>query len=429
MLRCLRFVGLVLTLLPDSAAAQPDPAAGVQRQGERIGARLRVFLDCNCFSEFLRDEITWVDFVRQAQDADVHLLSNQRETGGGGRELVLRFVGQGRFEGTTTELRVISEVAAPENERRAQVLRTVMVGLLSYAARESLPAGLDVTVRPPAAAAPVAAPANDIWNLWVFGVSAGASLEAEETNSESRWDLTFTADRVTDRWKLAFGTRFDEQTETFDIEDEGELKVRRTERSVEWFVARGLGPHWSLGLDGEVASSTFGNTSFATRSAPAVEYSVFPYQEYATRQFVIQYQLGMEHARYTEITLFDRLRETRARHELSANLDQRQPWGSLEAGVEWSQYLHDRSRYRLEVDGELSVRITRGLSVEFEGQASRIRDQLSLPRRSATPEEVLLRLRELQSGYEVNFSIGVRYSFGSLFNNIVNPRFGDRDLF
>ena len=104
----------------------------------------------------------------------------------------------------------------------------------------------------------------------------------------------------------------------------------------------------------------------------------------------------------------------------------RQPWGSLEAGVEWSQYLHDRSKYRVEFDGEISLQIVRGLSLDLEGFASRNRDQLSLPRRGATPEEVLLQLRELQSGYEVRVSFGVSYSFGSLFNNVVNPRFGNR---
>ena len=53
-----------------------------------------------------------------------------------------------------------------------------------------------------------------------------------------------------------------------------------------------------------------------------------------------------------------------------------------------------------------------------------MRDQIALPRRDASPEEVLLRLRELQSNYELSFDIGINYSFGSIFNNIVNPRFG-----
>jgi hypothetical protein len=76
------------------------------------------------------------------------------------------------------------------------------------------------------------------------------------------------------------------------------------------------------------------------------------------------------------------------------------------------------------VSGDLSFRIVRGLSFTVEGSASRVRDQLSLPRRNATDEEVLLRLRELQSDYELEFNIGFTYSFGSLFNNVVNPRFG-----
>jgi hypothetical protein len=419
----------VLSLAAEGPSfASPTPGDAAMPGRSQAGTRLRVFLDCgNCFADFLRDEITWVDFVRQPQDADVHILSSDRETGGGGRELVLRFVGRGRFADAATELRVVSQVAASENERRAQVLRTVAVGLLGYAAREGLPSGLDISVRPQAAVAPRQAPAaGDRWNLWVFSVGTGASLDAEEANREVQWNLNLTADRITDRWKLAFGAGFDEQRQTFDLDEDDPLEVKRTERNAEWFVARSLGPHWSLGFDGEAESSTFDNTSFSVDAAPAVEFSVFPYEQYATRQLVVQYQLGVEHARYTEVTLFDRLKETRARHELSANLDQRQPWGSVEAGIEWSQYLHDRSKYRLEVDGELSLRIVRGLSVEFEANASRIRDQLSLPRRSATSEEVLLRLRELQSGYEVSLSVGVTYSFGSLFNNVVNPRFGDR---
>jgi hypothetical protein len=163
---------------------------------------------------------------------------------------------------------------------------------------------------------------------------------------------------------------------------------------------------------------------FSGRLAPAIEFSVFPYTDYATRNLRFQYSIGAERARYNEITLFDKLEETLGQHELKGTFEQEQPWGSVEVRSQFSQYLHDMGKYRIEVDGELSVRLARGLSLNLDGSASRIRDQISLPRRDATPEEVLLRLRELQSGYELSFSIGLTYSFGSIFNNIVNPRFG-----
>jgi hypothetical protein len=37
---------------------------------------------------------------------------------------------------------------------------------------------------------------------------------------------------------------------------------------------------------------------------------------------------------------------------------------------------------------------------------------------------ILVRMRELATGYRYYFSVGVSYSFGSIFNNVVNPRFG-----
>jgi hypothetical protein len=68
--------------------------------------------------------------------------------------------------------------------------------------------------------------------------------------------------------------------------------------------------------------------------------------------------------------------------------------------------------------------VARGLSVNVEMSASRIRDQLSLPRRDASPEEVLLRVRQLASDFEARLEIGIEYRFGSPFAAIVNPRFG-----
>ena len=115
-LRRLCLLGLLLN--PLEAAAEARQAA--PGTSPAAGARLRVFLDCDCFEAYLRDQMAWVDFVRQPQDADVHVLSSDRETGGGGRELILRFVGRGRFADIATELRVVSQVAASENDRRAQ---------------------------------------------------------------------------------------------------------------------------------------------------------------------------------------------------------------------------------------------------------------------------------------------------------------------
>jgi hypothetical protein len=410
---------------PSPAPAAPPPSSSTA--GE-IG-RVRVYLDCGlgpsgCFADYLREEITFVDFVRQPQDADVHLLSSGNDTGGGGRELVLRFVGRGRFADHDHELKAITGVSDTENIRREVVLRTVLVGLLDYVAHDGIPAGVSLRVeteRPPASSG---GPVRDPWNLWVFSARGNASLEADERNRERQWQLNFSADRVTADWKMSIGSSWDQVVERFDLDDDP-FEVTRRDREIDGFIVKSLGPHWSAGFEAGAESSTFGNTRSSATAAAAVEYSVFPYQDYATRQLRVDYQIGIDRVRYNEVTIFNKLEETLWRQELSATLEQRQPWGSLSAEFELSQYLHDASKYRLEGGGDVNLRLTRGLSLTFSGSASRIRDQLSLPLRDATDEEVLLRIRQLQSGYEVEFSAGVTYSFGSIFNNIVNPRFGD----
>lgn len=424
-----RLVALCLVILgvaavPAASLAQTvQPPAGTTSPSQV--RRLRVYLDCQeCFSEYLRGEIDWVDFVRQAQDADVHLFASSRETGGGGREYALRFVGAGRFKGIDKDLRAVSLTGDPEEVRRGGVLDTVTVGLLSYMAMDGLPQGLQLSVKPKEAGADEPPPAGDPWNLWVFQLGGRASFQAEESTRETEWNGNVSADRVTDRWKISFGGGVEHNTERFDLDEDDPFKVTRRSREFEGFAARSLGPHWSLGLDAGVSSSDFGNTKFSGRLMPAIEFSVFPYREYATRQLVLQYKAGLHHARYNEITLFGKQRETVGRHEFSTRFDQKQPWGSLEVSLEFSQYLHDLSKYRMEAQTDLSFRIIRGLSVSVEAQASRIRDQISLPLRGATPEEVLLRLRELQSSYQVELQFGLTFSFGSLFNNVVNPRFG-----
>ena len=48
---------------------------------------------------------------------------------------------------------------------------------------------------------------------------------------------------------------------------------------------------------------------------------------------------------------------------------------------------------------------------------------------TASLEEVLLQRQELATEYRFFFSVGLSYSFGSIFSNVVNPRFGGRSYY
>ena len=78
----------------------------------------------------------------------------------------------------------------------------------------------------------------------------------------------------------------------------------------------------------------------------------------------------------------------------------------------------------MDIFGGANLRVVKGLSFNLFGSYSRVRDQLSLAKGSVSEEDLLLRLRQLKTDYRYFVFTGLSYTFGSIFNNVVNPRFG-----
>jgi hypothetical protein len=385
---------------------------------------LKVFLDCqSCFADFLRAEVTFVDYVRDRVEADVHVLITSVETGSGGREYTAAFTGLKTHAGTDRTIRTVTTRNDSEDIVRRQLANALRVGVLNYMVATSVPPNLTVAVKLGADERD-AAPTKDRWNHWVFSVQGSGSFSGEESSRSRELGGRVSADRITPNWKITLGTEFDHETEEFDLDEDDPVEVERSERDFNFLAVKALGEHWSVGSLAEIESSTFENIKLSVAVAPAIEFNVFPYSAYTRRQLRALYAVGGKSFRYNEPTLFQKTRETLPVHELSLTFEQRERWGTLEARGEWSQYLHQLDKSRFEVEADVSVRVARGLSLGAELNASRIRDQISLPARGASPEEILLRLRQLRSGYEYNFGVNITYSFGSIFSSIVNPRFG-----
>ena len=74
------------------------------------------------------------------------------------------------------------------------------------------------------------------------------------------------------------------------------------------------------------------------------------------------------------------------------------------------------------VNNNLNLRVFRGLSVRLSGSFQLIRDQINLPKGETSIEDLLLRQRQISTDYQNRISLGLSYTFGSIFNNIVNTR-------
>jgi hypothetical protein len=407
-------LGFVLAcLLPSSVFAQD------------ANARLKVYLDCNnCFGDYIREEVDMVEYVRDPAEADVHILVSQSDTGSGGTERAVALIGVGRFKGLDFKSRALSQSGDTEDTQRQRLATAITIGLLNYLASDGVSGGLAVEVEQTAQPGQ-AGPVTDPWNFWVMSLQGSIAMAGEESSRQLDLGAEIAADRITDNWKITFGVEIEHRREDFDLDEDEPLRAERSERDFDGLVAKSLNDHWSVGGRASIESSTFENHAIRTFIGPAIEYNLFPYSQYTRRQLRLGYALGPYYARYREETLLFRMSDRMTQQELTLTIDQREPWGSLQAEVDYSTFLPDASLYRIQLEGEINVRLARGLSLELEGSTSRIRDQLSIPRRGVTAEEVLLRLRRLRSGYEYNLQIGLTYTFGSIFNTIVNPRFGN----
>jgi hypothetical protein len=165
------------------------------------------------------------------------------------------------------------------------------------------------------------------------------------------------------------------------------------------------------------------NLELGTRIGPAIEYDVFPYSQSTRKQVIFRYSVGVKNLDYDSITVYDKLRETLPDHRLIIAAEATQPWGGIYGSVTASQYLNDLNKNRLDGYAGMNWRIVRGLNLGFDVGYTKLRDQLNLKRGTASQEEVLLRLRQLATGYYYYGNVNISYTFGSVFQNVVNPRF------
>jgi hypothetical protein len=426
----------LLARAQDPAAAAGAPAAAPSAVHTPASSRerldegaLRVFLDCKdhtpCYFDYVKTEIAYVDYVIVREAADVHVLITSLRTGAGGREFTMKFVGLGDFEGIDDEVLFVTLPTDTEDLERRAFVRTLKLGLVRYALRTGLGGQLNVTHKPPDAgqkAASASRSGKDPWNYWVFRARANTSGEIESSNESRQYNGSFSASRVTDAWKFGVATYQDYRDNVYTYSDGGTYTSVRRSYDATAQAVKSLTNHWSAGAKTYVAGSTYENKDGVVNASAAIEWNFFPYSESTRRQLTFQYILGVTNYDYIEETVYGKMEETVGSHMFRTSFDIRQTWGSISADFDFSQYLHDTALYRRSIQVEGDVRLFKGFALNFSLRTAGIHDQIYLPKGEATDEEVLARQRQLATSFRHSFRVGISYTFGSIFSNVVNTR-------
>jgi hypothetical protein len=427
-------IGILVTAVSTASGQSPaDSSSALQDSAPRV------FFDCpmylpGCDFDFVRTEITWVNWVRNREDADVHVLITTQPTGGGGSEYTLALIGLRAFAGTVDTLRYYSGGTNTRDETRTGLVGVLKLALVRYAARTPLAGRLTVTYAAPAAAA--AQSTHDPWNAWVFTVQGSAFLNGQSQIHSSQFNGSLEANRTTDRWKLSYSISESYNEDVFkdvpyQFDSLGNPTATHDVHSIsrryggDLLTVRSLGTHWSAGLRGSFTHSTFSNLDVSLSLGPAIEYNIYPYAQSTRRQFTLQYSISPQYYNYTDTTIYGKLTEKLVTQSVTAALGVTQPWGSANLSLTGSHYLNDFHQNRLVLFGGVNLRVIKGLSLGISGSVERIHDQRSLSLVGATPDQILLQRRELATSYSYFSFISLSYHFGSTLNNVVNPRFGN----
>jgi hypothetical protein len=271
---------LVTAMMLQQNPTPPPP--GPPPPGHQGPGALNVFLDCSSFTcdfDFMRTEITFVNWVRDRHDAQVDVLVSTQGTAAGGTEYTLTFIGQGAFAGRDDTLRYDSRPADTDDAIRRGLAHATALGLVRYAAQTPLAAELDVRRAGPPPGAPQRQ-GKDPWNFWVYSVGTSANLSGEATYKSGYYSGNLSANRITERWKTQFSAYGSWTRNAYQLSD--------SLGNPYWFVSlthsfsfsgllvRSLGRHWSAGLQGSALSSTYTNRDYNYVVGPASNTTCFP---------------------------------------------------------------------------------------------------------------------------------------------------------
>jgi hypothetical protein len=384
---------------------------------------INVYIDCNhCDQNYAKDNIQFVNFVRDRKVADVHVLFSRNKTGGGGRQYTLKFIGLGKFNGINDTLTYVEDVSDTDESSRIKMVKTLKLGLIKFINKSPIADKIEITYKREETGSEVKE--EDPWNFWVFRLSTRSFINGEENASFLNLNYSLTASRITEDWKFQFSARGFYRDSQFDYDS---FQLRTITRSIHSFnsAIMAIDEHWSAGVWLFLQNSTYNNIDFKASLAPGIEYNIFPYSDFNSKQLRINYRLWNKYQNYTEETIYFKTEEILFEQTISATLDLIQTWGSISTTIAFSNHLHDFSKNNLQFQGEVALQLFKGFTLNFDGFYSAIHDQLFLPKSDASFEDILLRQKQLATGYEYFLSFGISYTFGSIYNNLVNPRFGD----
>jgi hypothetical protein len=399
---------------------------------------IKVFLDCKTSLDmtYIKREISFVSYVIDRFDANVFILINAQATGSGGLEVTLVFNGQKEFAGLADTIRFYRYSTESNDDYRVNMVKMLKIGLTRYVGRSNLASSMVINV--PVDSTKVVSKSIkkevDNWDSWVLSFGFSGGLSGNDYVHNSRVAASGKASRVTEKMKMSFSNYagYDKQIYYYDTDT---LIHENTSYSSATTVVASVTDHLSVGGFASVDKSTYNNYKISFALNPSIEYSLFSYEQSSSKSVTLFYQVGPSFRSYIDSSFYGKTDETVYSQNLSLNAGVIKKWGSMWTSLAWNNFLNpfkvaDNSVsgftvHSFSLNGGIDLRVVKGLSFSMNGAANFNKGiNPNIPLKSFTRDDLLTNARVLPTNQSFYVNVGISYRFGSIYSNVVNPRFG-----
>jgi hypothetical protein len=413
---------LLVFALPLFALSQKPPA------------NVKLFVDCNgwCDMSFIKTEMNYIDFVADRFNSNVFVMVTSQTTGSGGEEIRLYFTGQEEFKGMFDTLQFNRSSVGTDDEYRKQLVQYLKVGLTRYMAKTALATKLNIAVEGSAKEATNSTAKKDPWNSWVISLRLSGNYSKDDYSKNYSYNTTVEGSRTTEKLKVRNQVFYNNSLTEITV---GQKRTyERSGRGLSSNVVKSINQHWSYGGEAEYTNSRFSNFESNIGVMPAFEYSFFPYRESVKKALTLYYEIGPHYAKYMDSSYYGTFSDNLLSHSLSLNFGFVQNWGNIYTNVSWEGFLNDfelegkrirgKDVRNFSVNGNLDLRIFKGLSLYAYFQYDITKGIYPNIRRADFDiDDILSNSRQYPTSNNFFTYFGISYRFGSIYNNVVNPRF------
>jgi hypothetical protein len=381
---------------------------------------LKVYLDgIPDWQDYVKVKLWYADYVRDPVLAQVQVIIALQSTSSGGDLYHLFFIGRENFIGNNDTLTYTAPLENTKRETRDELTNVIAMGLMYYFSMNGQQKYFIFDYND---ALGKINKSSDKWNYWVFTAQTSPDLTVDQGGTALSGSASISAAHITDEWKFRIlgDAVIDYSKFTTDT-----VNYESTEliRHLNVLLVKSINDHWSWGIEAGYYASSFSNVQSQFSFAPGFEYDIFPYSESVNHILTFKYRLKPLYNFYIDSTIYDKEQEFLLNQIFDATYTRIERWGNFSTTLTATQYLNHLDQFRFDITGQMDFHLAKGLFLNLGGNFSYIKNQRTLSNVDLTPEEIILQHKEILTNYSYGLQIGITYTFGAIYNNIVNPRY------